>query len=99
MEKKLYFMQRYLRCGEMPVFLVFYRTKARRRGHGIMLCNHRGLRRLQETQEEGFTDPSAYGRTLCRHTTNDGMEIVKAIVKLRYNFDMNTFSIPERLLR
>lgn len=95
MNKNLYFIERYARCGEMPLFLIFYRNRnGSQRHYCVMLCTLKNLRLLLR-QRRGFTDPAQYGRIIYSHRGKELNDIVKYMLKARYDFDMDAFAPGE----
>jgi len=94
MKKKLYFVTRCIRCGEMPLFLIFYETRSRQRAYCVMICNFKNLKLLLK-QRRGFDDPSKYGQVLFTSREEQPGELLKSILKERYDFDLDHCDINE----
>ena len=88
MTKNLYFIDRYIKCGVMPLYLVFYRNKHGHYAHCAILCTVKKLRALLR-QRKGFKNPEQYGRVLYSGYTAEPSELLKQIIKVRYDFDLN----------
>jgi hypothetical protein len=88
MHKNRYFLTSYIRCGEMPLYLIFYQDHQGRGGHSVMLCT---LKKLQELlrQFKGFNSPKQYGKVLYHSRENEPSDTLRAILKARYSFDLS----------
>jgi hypothetical protein len=98
MKNNLYFLERYVKCGAMPLYLVFYRDSRGRKGHCAMLCTVRKLRGLLQ-QRKGFASPESYGRIIYKGFDDEPSELLKQIIKARYDFDLDhAASMENRLM-
>jgi hypothetical protein len=88
MRKMLYHIHHYIRCGEMPLFLIFYRDQRGNRGHCVMLCTAKNLRLLLR-QRKGFSNPSDYGQVLYTSRSEEPSDMLKYMLKERYGFDLS----------
>jgi hypothetical protein len=84
-----FYLTRYVRLGSLPMFLVFYHNRRGRFGHSVMLCNFKTLRTLIRDARKGFSDPADYGRVLYQSHANEPDDLLKDILKARYDFDLN----------
>ena len=89
-----YFVDRYLRCGAMPLYLIFYKNRQGHRGHYVMLCTLKKLRKLLR-QKRGFSSPEIYGRIIHKSFESEPSDILKYILKARYDFDLNQYANAE----
>lgn len=83
-------MQRYVRCGEVPLFLIYYQDRRGQGKHSVMLCSFRKLRQLLR-EKRGFTEPARYGRVLYTGRTNTPNEVIRSMLKERYDFDLDDY--------
>jgi hypothetical protein len=97
MKKKLYFVDRYVRCGAVPLYLIFYRTRQGQRSHFVMLCTLKKLRVLL-SERKGFTDPAAYGQVIFKSHDSEPSDLLKYIIKSRYDFDLDQVTGTENRL-
>jgi hypothetical protein len=89
-----YFIERYVRCGEMPLFLIFCRDRGGWKRYCVMLCNIRNLRQMVRLRR-GFENPKDYGRVLCTGEGSEPSEMIREMLKARYDFDLNNNSASE----
>ncbi len=89
MKKNLFYLTHYTRVGALPVFLVFYHNRRGRFGHSVMLCNFKSLRQIIRKSRKGFTDPADFGRILYQSRGNEPDDMLRDILKARYDFDLN----------
>lgn len=89
MKKNLYNIIRYIQYPDLPFFLVLYRARSRRHGYSIMTCNFKNFRKLLR-QRRGFPDPDLYGRTICKIYSNDALDMLKALLKERFDITLES---------
>lgn len=82
----LYVIERYVRCGAMPLFLIFCKDRRGLEHYCIMLCTQRKLRELTHLRR-GFSNPALYGRVVCSGFGAEPAETVRDMLKARYDFD------------
>ena len=87
-KKKTYFLTGYFRCGEMPLYLIFYRDLRGFAKHSIMLCSFKKLRELL-IHGKHFDSPSHYGKVLFSGYSPAPTPLVKEILKSRFGFDLD----------
>ena len=92
--KTPYFIERYVQCGEMPLYILFCRDKRGYERYCVMLCSHRVLRQLLRLKK-GFTDPAQYGRLLVGGHGAEPNNVVKEILKVRYDFSLEGAHIQD----
>lgn len=97
MGKKLYFIDRYIKCGVMPLYLVFYRDNSGRTSHCAILCTVKKMRMLLR-QRKGFESPQSYGKIIYKGFSREPSELLKQIIKVRYNFDLDQAGALENCL-
>lgn len=97
MKKNLYIIDRYLRCGAMPLYLIFYKSRQGIKGHYAMLCNLKTMRFLLR-QKRGFSDPDQYGRIIYKSYDSEPGDALKYILKSRYDFDLEKLNGTESSL-
>jgi hypothetical protein len=90
MAKSPYFLSHYMRCGEMPLFLLFYSDKRGNGGHCMMLCTYRKLRLLLR-QRKGFSNPEKYGHVIYTSRGKEPNDMLKEMLKSRYGFDLSQY--------
>jgi hypothetical protein len=90
MLKNHYFIERYVQCGEMPLFLIFYRDRRGAHSHCAMLCTYKNLRLLLR-QRKGFSAPEQYGRVLYASHTEKPNDAFRYMLKERYGFDFEAY--------
>jgi hypothetical protein len=83
---KHYFLHRYVRCGEMPFFLIFCRDKRGMDSYCIMLSTLGKLRQMVRLRR-GFPDPAKFGRILYDGKGSEPNEMIREMLKARYDFD------------
>lgn len=88
MKKNLYCIIRYLQYPDLPFYLVFYRARSRKHGYSIMTCSFKNFRRLLR-QKNSFSDPGLYGRTICKFYSNDALDMLKILLKERYDITLD----------
>lgn len=86
MIKNLYFIERYIQCGEMPLFLIFYKDRHGNRGHCAMIVSYKNLRSLLR-KRKGFSDPAQYGRILYTSHSDEPSDSLRFMLRERYGFD------------
>lgn len=72
----------------MPLYLIFYQDVRGRPSHCVMLCTFKKLRLLLR-QKRGFTNPEQYGNIIYNGNTETPSDTLSALLKSRYNFDIN----------
>jgi len=97
MKNNLYFIERYVRCGAVPLYLIFYRNRGGAKGHYAMLCTIRNLRKLLK-EYKGFISPDSYGRVIYKGREAEPSEVIKYILKSRYDFDLEKLNGNESVL-
>jgi hypothetical protein len=88
MDKKTYHLIRCVQLGEMPLYLIFYEDKRGRQSHCVMLCTLKKLRMLLR-KKRGFTNPEQYGNIVYSGHAEKPSETLSAMLKARYDFDIN----------
>ncbi len=88
MKKDLFYLDYYVRCGEMPLYLLFYRNKSGRPMHCAMLCTMKNLRQLLR-KRKGFTDPKQYGQVVYQQYDEKPNEELVGMLKSRYYYDLS----------
>lgn len=88
--KTTYFIESYVRCGEMPLFYLFCRDKKGRKQYCVMLCQFRQLRQLLR-KRKGFNNPGEYGRVLFTGHGSEPADSIREMLKERYDFDLSSF--------
>lgn len=88
MKKNLYSVIRYIHDPDLPFFLVLYRARSRRHGYSIMTCSFKNFRKLLR-QRTGFSDPDLYGRTICKVYSNDALDMLRVLLKERYDITLD----------
>lgn len=95
MAKKRYHISGYVRCGEMPLYLIFYHDQRGYGEHSVMLCTHRKLRTLLR-QKKGFETPNIYGKIIYKGKESAPYPTMGMLLKARYGFDLSQANIlPE----
>ena len=88
MKNNLYQLTRCVQCGEMPLYLIFYKDKRGRQSHCVMLCTFKKLRMLLR-KKYGFSNPEQYGHIIYNGHAEKPAEMLSAMLKARYDFDMD----------
>lgn len=88
MRKKRYILVNYIRCGELPLYLIFYHDRFGKSNHSAMLCSFRKLKKLL-SQFKGFDAPEHYGKIVYTGHENTQFDILQAMLKSRYDFDLS----------
>lgn len=91
-QKKRYFLTNYLKCGAMPLYLIFFRDQRGFSEHRVMLCSFRKLRKLLR-QVHGFDNPDDYGKVVYAGKSATPNQLLKAMIRSRYDFDLDQPSI------
>ena len=89
MQKKLYYLKRYAKCGAMPLFLLLLQDKYGHPSHSILLCSFRNLKRLLRLRK-GIENPKDFGRVLYSGYGEEPNETLRSIIKEKYDFDIRT---------
>lgn len=89
-----YFIERYVRLGEMPLFLIFCRDRRGLQHYCLLLRSVRKLRRLVHLRG-GFTNPAQYGSVLSTSHSGAPNEQLREILKARYDFDLDASAMQE----
>ncbi len=87
MKENLYHITRCVRCGEMPLYLIYYQDRRGRQSHCVMLCTLKKLRVLLR-QKKGFSNPGQYGNIIYNGHTEQPNDTLSAMLKSRYDFDI-----------
>ena len=86
MKNNIYHITRCVQCGEMPLYLIFFRDKRGRESHCVMLCTLKKLKMLLR-KKRGFKNPEQYGNIIYNGHTGMPGEVLTALLKSRYDFD------------
>lgn len=86
-----YFVDRYIRCGEMPLFIIFCHNRRGIKRHCIMLCSFSSLRKLLRMRH-GFMDPAKFGRVLYKGRGDEITDMMKGILKERFDFNVEAYN-------
>ena len=97
MDKNLYFIERYIRCGAMPLYLIFFRNQQGVVGHYVMLCTTKKLRDLLK-EKKGFIEPKKYGRVIYKSFEKEPSDTLKYMLKSRYDCDPDLLNGDENRL-
>lgn len=92
MHKKRYYIAGYVKCGEMPLYLLFYYDRRGYSEHSVLLCTHKQLKLLLR-QTKGFETPKDYGKVIYKGRENAPYPTMGTILKARYGFDLNNAEI------
>lgn len=92
MTRQRYHITGYVRCGEMPMYLIFYSDRRGYGEHSVMLCTHRRLRALLR-QKKGFDSPADYGKVVYRGREGAPYPTMDILLKARYGFDLSHANI------
>lgn len=87
MAKNIYFIDRYMRCGELPLYLIFYRNQNGRKAHCVMLCTMKNLKLLLR-QRKGFKNPNHFGNVVYNGYAEKPRDELQAMLKSRYYFEL-----------
>jgi len=90
----IYFVERYVRIGEMPLFLIFCRDRQGMQHYCVMLNSLKKLRQLVRMRR-GFSDPMLYGNVLCIGRGGVINDAVRHMLKARYDFDLENCAAHE----
>ncbi len=94
MNKSQYHVSRYVRCGHMPLYLIFCHNRYGQRRLCVMLCEHKNLKILLR-QRRGFSNPKEYGRVLFNAYGSEPCSTLRSILKERFDFDLSRTTMTE----
>ncbi len=97
MLKSLYLLNRCLRCGDWPIYVVFYQDRRGNARHSVLLCHFSDIRRLLR-KRRGFEQVSDFGKVLYDNASVEPNELLRDILKARYDFDLNADETNRHLL-
>jgi hypothetical protein len=78
----------------MPLYLIFYHTRRNLFSHCVMICTFKNLKLLMK-QRRGFSDPGLYGNILYTSHDDKPNDMLKSLLKARYDFNLENFESNE----
>ena len=96
-KENLYFIEYYIRCGEVPLYLLSYSDRFGKKSQSVILCSFKNLDKLIRKHRR-FKDPAKYGKVTYISHSQQPIHMLSAMLKERYDYDLPVSESGELIL-